>query len=75
MTISLINQLSIYSMSETTYMAMHPLERRLLVGKLVDLLIYDSAFCEAMIKVVELKEEMGVIKGKFFDKEEKLADA
>lgn len=51
----------------TAYQQMEPQERQLLVGKIVDLLVYDAEFCSEMIKIVELKEEVGAIKGKFLN--------
>lgn len=49
----------------TTYQTMLPIERQLLVGKIVDLMIYDPAFFIQMQEIVKLKEELGVIKSKF----------
>lgn len=49
----------------TSYQTMLPIERQLLVGKIVDLLVYDETFCTQMIEVVKLKEETGAIKSKF----------
>jgi hypothetical protein len=48
-----------------TYQELLPIERQLLVGKIVDLLVYSPEFCTEMIKVVKLKEEAGEIKSKF----------
>jgi hypothetical protein len=50
----------------TSYQTMLPHERMMLVGKIVDLLVYDAEFCTAMIETVKLKEEIGAIKSKFF---------
>jgi hypothetical protein len=53
------------SQSITSYQELLPIERQLLIGKLVDIIIYDPAFCTEMIKVVKLKEEAGEIRSKF----------
>jgi hypothetical protein len=49
----------------TAYQQMQPMERQLLVGKIVDLLVYDPEFCSQMIDVVHEKEQQGGIKGRF----------
>ena len=49
----------------THYQEMPLIERQLLVGKIVDLLIYDATFCTNMIQVIKLKESLGEIKSTF----------
>ncbi len=49
----------------THYQEMPVIERQLLIGKLVDLMLYDPKFCTDMIKIVELKESLGEIKSTF----------
>lgn len=59
-------------MENNSYQEMLPIERQLLVGKIVDLLIYDATFFKQMVKVVEFKEELGMIKSKFMPENNEL---
>jgi hypothetical protein len=48
------------------YQMLLPHERQILVGKIVDMLVYQPEFCAEMIERVRLAEEIGAIKSKFF---------